>query len=138
MSIGTILRFHSSKFKMIAYPQRENGKIKAICRTSGESRGNGGEDWGGLGRCGWVGELGGAGWLARQHFQAQTLAASGSWRNASTLPDFVFGLSYPLTRIKDTENFANKTNIKLSTYSILSVKKERKNKTFKGSPSYLL
>ena len=42
-----------------------------------------------------------------------------SWRNASILPDFVFGLSYPLTKIKDTQNFANKTNMKLSTYSTL-------------------
>ena len=31
----------------------------------------------------------------------------------------IWSLSSPLTRIKDTQNFANKTNIKLPTYSMM-------------------
>ena len=108
---------------MIAQPRTESGKINAICRTSRESRGNGG----GLGEVwvdvdGWGERGGGAGWpenifqLRRWHL---LLLDRGVLQLLSSFPDFVVGLSSSLTRIKDTQNFANKTNMKLSTYSTL-------------------
>ena len=70
---------------MIAQPRTESGKINAICRTSRESRGNGGglgEVW--VDEDGWI--VGGSWELARQHFLVLTLALPPSrWRSSSTL-----------------------------------------------------
>ena len=86
----TSRRFPSTIFEMIAQPQRKSGKTKAICRTSRESRGNGGGLGEVLGRCGWVGERWGRGGSSRlagsTTFLAPTMALAASrWRSASTL-----------------------------------------------------